>query len=285
MPNFLIIGNLHPKNRIGITKILNYLQLEFKFGTNKDIDNYDIIYSPGNSINTALYPKKKFIFGPHFSVFPNNKIYKINNIHKNSIYIQPSQWAADVWINFGVRKFIEVVPIAFPVEIDRFKPRVSIKKDKVFIYFKRRKPQELNAIINFLNHKNINYRIFDYVKRYNEEDYLNYLQQSKYGIILDAHESQGFAIEEALSCNVPLLVWNVSSMSQEEGGNYQHIPATSIPYWDKRCGENFYQPSEFMNKYEEFINKLDTYKPREFVLENLSTQECAENFKKLISEI
>ena len=68
------------------------------------------------------------------------------------------------------------------------------------------------------------------------------IANSKYGIILDAHESQGFAIEEALSCNVPLLVWNVSSMSQEEGGNYQHIPATSIPYWDKRCGENFYQP-------------------------------------------
>ena len=52
-------------------------------------------------------------------------------------------------------------------------------------------------------------------------------------MILDAHESQGFAIQEALFA-IP-FVWNVSSMSQEEGARYQPIPATSIPYWDNSC--------------------------------------------------
>ena len=50
------------------------------------------------------------------------------------------------------------------------------------------------------------------------------MQKAKYGIILDAHESQGFAIEEALSCNVPLLVWNTKFMSQEYGSRYENIP-------------------------------------------------------------
>ena len=105
---------------------------------------------------------------------------------------------------------------------------------------------------------------------------------AKYGIVLDAHESQGFAIEEALSCDVPLLVWNVSSMSQEEGINYPDIPATSIPYWDKRCGEYFYNQEEFKSIFDEFISKLNTYKPREFILENLSVEKCSEKFKNLI---
>jgi len=140
----------------------------------------------------------------------------------------------------------------------------------------------LTFLKKFLHNKNIEFKVFDYVKRYKEEDYLKYLQESNYGIILDAHESQGFAIEEALSCDVPLLVWNVTSMNQEEGINYPDIPATSIPYWDNRCGESFYNKEEFEEKYNEFTSKLDTYKPREFVLDKLGIDKCVINFKKLI---
>ena len=53
-------------------------------------------------------------------------------------------------------------------------------------------------LIDFCKKKNIIPFVFDYVKRYNEEDYLDCLKNAKFGIILDAHESQGFAIEEAL---------------------------------------------------------------------------------------
>ena len=70
-------------------------------------------------------------------------------------------------------------------------------------------------------------------------------------------------------------------MNQEEGSNFPSIEATSIPYWDQRCGEFFYKKEEFETKYNEFINKLDIYKPREYVLENLSVEKTAENFKNL----
>ena len=80
-----------------------------------------------------------------------------------------------------------------------------------------------------------------------------------------------------------MLVWNVTSMNQEEGVNYPELKATSIPYWDERCGEFFYNKSEFINKYNKFINNLETYSPREYVLKNLSVEKCAENFKKLVT--
>ena len=72
-------------------------------------------------------------------------------------------------------------------------------------------------------------------------------------------------------------------MAQEEGSNFKNIQATTIPYWDQRCGEYFYNKIEFEPKYNEFINKLNTYKPREFVLENLSVEQSAENFKQLLN--
>ena len=280
----LIIGNLHHKNRKGIEMILKYLKWNYKYGAGNidEIRNFDIIYSPSQPINTSLFPKKKFIFGPHFSVFPDNKLSHINNNCNNSCYIQPSNWVINLWKTFNVDNIIPLKVFYFPVNTEKFKPITNNERKKVFIYFKRRKNEELNVITSFLNNKNIEYKIFDYIKQYDEEDYLKYLQNSKYGIILGAHESQGFAIEEAFSCNVPLLIWNVKSINQEEGVNYPDIKATSIPYWDERCGEYFYDTNEFESKYEEFINKLDTYKPREYVLENLSVEKCAENFNKLL---
>jgi len=266
----------HHKNKNGLEKILNSLKLEYKYGN--IIENYDIIYSPCIPIDTSKYPNKKFIFGPHFSIFPDNKLNQINNIYKNSILIIPSEWTLKLWNN----PYIPVKLFPFPVNIDKFS-LTETKKEKVFIYFKRRNPNELKYIENFLKNKNIQYTIFNYVKKYKEQDYITTLQQSKYGIWLGAHESQGFALQEALSCNVPLLVWNVKNINQEYGFNYPSIPATTIPYWDNRCGEFFYEQKDFLKTYDKFISNLNSYKPREYILENLSVEKCAENFMKLIS--
>lgn len=279
----LIIGNFHHKNKEGLEILLKYLNYDYKFVNHiNDINNYDIIFSPCHPFDTSKYSDKKFIFGPHFSVFPDNRLMYINNVHNNSIYIQPSDWAKDVWVNMGVERLIPLKTFAFTVNTEKFND-LSKEKSKVFIYHKRRKPEELSYIESFLNNKNIKYRVFDYVKRYNEQEYLEYLQESKYGIIVDAHESQGFAIEEALSCNVPLLVWNTRDMSQEYGGNYDKIHCTTIPYWDERCGEYFHNQNEFIETYDKFIDKLDTYKPREYILDNLSVEVCSERFKELIN--
>ena len=172
----------------------------------------------------------------------------------------------------------------FQVDVEKFKPDSNvIKHNEIFIYFKRRKQDELNVLENYLRENKLQYKIFDYVKKYNEQKYLECLQNAKYGIIIDAHESQGFAIEEALSCDVPLLVWKVKYMSQEEGTNYPNIPCTNISYWDERCGEFFEEKEEFEEIFWQFISKIETYKPRTYILENLSPKKCGENFIKLIN--
>jgi glycosyltransferase involved in cell wall biosynthesis len=189
-----------------------------------------------------------------------------------------------VWKDYTICNNLKIKVLPFGVETEKFTEIKPInERNKVFIYYKNRAPQDLEFIKYFLNNKNIEYTVFSYYDRYNEDDYLNYLHDSIYGIWVDAHESQGFALEEALSCNVPLFVWNVKSMNQEYNSTYNDIPATTIPYWDERCGEFFYNNNDIEEKFNLFLSRINTYKPREYVLENLSMEECEKKLIKLVS--
>jgi len=171
------------------------------------------------------------------------------------------------------------------VDTDLFRPSEGaeggVLKENVVVYFKRRKPGELQYIENVLRFYRIPYKVFVYGS-YSEAEYMDYLKGAKYGIWLDAHESQGFALEEALSMNVPLLVWNVRVMSQEYGSSYPDVPATTIPYWDESCGEVVYDWWDFTDVYSRFLSKLDSYRPRDFVIKELSIEVCEKRFLDFI---
>lgn len=274
---FLYIkSNTHVKNHhalinyknINIT-IIDWLDDFYKM----DISSFDVVISPCEPIDVSQYPNIKFIFGPQFSIFPDNKLVNIKG--KNVLYNLLSDWVVNIWRQYSVCENLKLIKLPFGVDTEKFCPiKPILERDKIFIYFKNRNPYDLQIIESFLNDKNYNYRIFSYKNKYNEEEYLNYLQNSKFGIWVAGHESQGFALEEALSCNVPLLVWNVKSMNQEYESDYDNNPATSIPYWDNRCGEYFYSIDELLSYFDKFINNLNNYKPREFIVENLSIEVC-----------
>jgi hypothetical protein len=278
---------MHVKNN---NALLNYKNISLYIINHTNIDSldltqFDCVYSPSQAINVSKYPQTKFIFGPHFSVFPEK--YHMDIIQgSNSIYVQPSEWANNVWKYHTNCKNIRIETLPFGVDVNKFNEIKPIdQRNEVILYYKRRQPDELNNILNFLKLYNITPKIFSYTNKYDENDYINSLHNAKFCIWLDAHESQGFALEEALSCNVPLLVWNVKSMNQEVGNNYENIPATTIPYWDERCGESFIYQKDLSIAFEKFMNDLNNYKPREYILENLSIEKCNEKFIQLVNKI
>lgn len=286
MKILFINNSMHLKNK---NALYNYgFEIIETYDTNLgnfDLNNFDVVYSPCRPIDVSKYPNTKFLFGPHFSVFPV-KYYMDTIIGKNSMYVQPSEWVRDLWKNNILCKENRIEALPFGVDTNKFNENKPISERRdVFIYFKRRKHQELNFMVSFLQKNGFNPKIFDYVSGYNEHEYIDYLHNSKFAIWITASESQGFALLEALSCNVPLLVWNVTSLNQEEGSNYIDIPASTIPYWDNRCGEYFTNLNELDDKYNTFINNLEKYKPREYILENLSFEKCSKKFIDIVNKI
>jgi len=287
MVKFLIIdGFLHHKNKIGLKKMLEYLDYEYYFGREDDINYYEIIYSPAKILDIGKYSNKFFIFGPHVSVFPDTNLYKLKD-YPNCVYIQPSEWALKVWQDRDASRFVKLRILPFCVDYRKFfNNRLNEEKRKVLVYTKRRKPSELDYVLNFLNYKREDVILFDYVKGYKEEDYLNELKKCKYGVIVDAHESQGFAIQEALSCDVPLIVWNSKFMNQEYGSKYGKVNCTTIPYWSDDCGEYFDNYLDLEKTYNIFIKnfKENKYRPREFILKTLNEERCGDKLKSIVDE-
>ena len=52
---------------------------------------------------------------------------------------------------------------------------------------------------------------------------------SEFCFVLNGTESQGIAVQEIMSYDTPMLVWDIESW--EDQGPEWSVPATSIPYW------------------------------------------------------
>lgn len=283
MKLFLNPTSIHHSNRAGLNHMVKYLNIDMV----NNIGDADVVYSPSQPLPIHNYPYKKFIFGPHFSVFPNQLALSLNGVHNNAVYIQPSQPSVDTWVGEFGFKNIPVRAFPFPLNVDGIKVSNNIK-DKVLVYHKYRKPEELKMVLDLLSANNVTYEVITYGK-YNEGDYQRILDSCKYVIWVGCHESQGFALESVLAKNIPILVWSVKLRIQQAGWEKEYAnvksEVTSVPYWDERCGEKFYTGDELENSFNTFISKLDSYKPREFTKEVLSIETCSNNLLKLIDNI
>ena len=62
-----ITSGYHVKNLRSLRSVCSILKLK-----NVNFEDADIVFSAAKSFDTNKYPTKIFIFGPHFSVLPNN---------------------------------------------------------------------------------------------------------------------------------------------------------------------------------------------------------------------
>lgn len=125
---------------------------------------------------------------------------------------------------------------------------------------------------------------------YREEDFHTALSQCRTMIFLCEHETQGIAYQQALSCDVPILSWDRGGYWQDPS-YYPHKvkfePVTSVPYWDERCGQRFLDVVDFPAKWQEFWENAEAghFKPRDFILENLTLERCARQYVELANDL
>ena len=287
---FLQVGESHPRNSEFMKRACNKYNIEYHELGNPGFSDasYDIIWSPGTWINPDLYPSSKFIFGPQFWVLPdqNHPFFTQSKPEHASrcIFTCLSPWIKDMFSEIiDISKSnIPVLPLPFGVDIQPIKKEI-IEYDCI-IYCKARHPSLLNFIRSILD-SSLKYKIYTYGS-YDRSDYIETIGKSRFAIWLGSHESQGFAFQECLATGTPILVYDVKSLKDECSPNgqfnYREYPhalhATTASYWDARCGMKVYSNDEFVNALPEFISKLESFRPSDYIKETLSDEVCFKRF-------
>jgi hypothetical protein len=219
----------------------------------------------------------ELIIGPNICVLPKEDNVVLAQKYKK--FIVPSQWTYDLY-----SRWIDVSKLAIwpaGIQTEKFIPANNDinKKYDCLIYFKRRSEEDLQFVVSTLNRLNKTYKIIKY-NEYDENEFINTIHLSKIGIVIDKAESQGIAIEEMMSCNLPLLVWDIQSWSDQ--GPENECAATSVPYWDNMCGIKFFNKEELESNIINITNNI--YTPRKFILNNLDINTSTQKLLKLLED-
>lgn len=145
-----------------------------------------------------------------------------------------------------------------------------------------------NPILNYLTKHAIPHRIIKY-GYYEPQAFKTALSNAKAAIFLCEHETQGLAYQQMLSAGVPVFAWDRGGYWQDPA-YYPHKVqfkegVSSVPYWDNRCGLKFSDFDEFRQRFEDFIEQLDQFRPRDYILENLTLKTCAKQYIELAKSI
>jgi hypothetical protein len=250
---------------MGPGEVFKYLQMGLD-----ELQVKYVINQPGDinwfvQANRTLYqdPFPNFpnlYLGPNIVELPSEcKV--MMDVEKYKKVIVPSQGVKDL---FGKQIPLDKIEVWHSgIDLNRWCENKKDIEYDFLIYAKNRNQEDVNTAIKFLEEKNLKYKVMGY-GTFNQNDLMDVISKSRYGFIICGSETQGIAIAEMISSNLPLLVWNTTEYNHR--GPSFLAPATSIPYFDNRCGEVFYKVSDIEEVYNRFANGI--YSPREYAIEN-----------------
>jgi hypothetical protein len=285
---FLIVGEAHRKNVHGFHLLAKHIgaQVVKTEDRVKWKEDYELVWVAVGTYHSEEFPKaKRILYGPHNFVFPHSPwTLAPHESFSRSIYTCLSEWNKKIYNQVPIR-WMPTQILPFPVDIDEFpeRPKINEYEYDCLFYFKQRRRGMEPFFRNFLETIGLKYIAIQY-GFYKEQEYKDLLQKVKFVFWVGCHESQGFAMEEAMSMNVPLVVYDVKSMHDEhnhlnEPSYLEHqstldLSATSCAWWSNQCG---LKTQEFED-LESFLLKMkdtwQSYSPREFIVNTLTAEKC-----------
>lgn len=159
--------------------------------------------------------------------------------------------------------------------------------DKIRWDYERVHRAFVDPLLNTLRRRGMTYALLRYGD-HRPEQYRAALARARAMLFLCEHETQGIAYQEALSCDVPVLAWDPGQWLDPWRFRYSEgfVPATSVPFFDQRCGMVFASLCEFDGVLDEFLTAIGrkVLHPQEYVLENLTLEACAQRYVNLLRE-
>ena len=266
----------------------------FSINKKKYKNNYIVNFDSGTEslVNNLLKdPENKILVGPLFNVEYQKRLIEYTNNYPNIKKLV----ASDAAYNNAVYELglnvepenVYVCPSGVISKKELNKNRAEYKRDdKCLVYFKKREKKDLRLVLNFLDSIGLKYELFEYGK-YNNKDLIKAAKKNRFGIYMSRVETQGFAVQELMACNLPLYVWddleaNAKNMSNYYGGG--NFSGTTVTLWSENNGVIVNSYEEFEDKFEEFLLNVDNYSPTKLVEEFLTFESFQNKLLSIFSK-
>ena len=251
-----------------LIKSLDQEKIEYAINEEKYEHNFLVQYDATAHDKHSKIEQDTTIIGPQVWMFDGYGQFLIENQNYYKKIIAPSEWVKHKFITkFNLPEDKLAV---WPVGIEEFNNIREVNYD-CLIYFKRRDQSELDAVKKFLVSNGLSYRMVEY-GTYGEDGFKQLVNSAKFCFLINGTESQGIAVQEIMSMGGPIIAWDIKEWLDQ--GEAYRVPATSIPYWDERCGEVFFNIDNLEVTFSKFYATLDQYDPKAFIKDNLSF-ECS----------
>jgi len=251
-----------------LIKSLDQEKIDYAINEEKYEHNFLVQYDATAHEKHSKIEQDTTIIGPQVWMFDGYGQFLIENQNYYKKIIAPSEWVKNKFITkFNLPEDKLAV---WPVGIEEFN-NIREPNYDCLIYFKRRDQSELDAVKKFLVSNGLSYRMVEY-GTYGEDGFKQLVNSAKFCFLINGTESQGIAVQEIMSMGVPIIAWDIKEWLDQ--GEAYRVPATSIPYWDERCGEVFFNIDDLEVTFSKFYATLDQYDPKAFIKDNLSF-ECS----------
>ena len=260
-----------------LIKSLEQEKIEYAINEEKYEHNFLVQYDATAHEKHSKIEQDTTIIGPQVWMFDGYGQFLIENQNFYKKIIAPSEWVKNKFITkFNLP---EDKLSVWPVGIEEFNNIREVNYD-CLIYFKRRNQSELDAVKKFLVSNGLSYRMVEY-GTYGEDGFKQLVNSAKFCFLINGTESQGIAVQEIMSMGVPIIAWDIKEWLDQ--GEAYRVPATSIPYWDERCGEVFFNIDDLEVTFSKFYATLDQYDPKAFIKDNLCFSKTAEQLMEIFN--
>lgn len=263
----------HPAVTYSLLRGLKNLHTDFNYNPSleAEVGSVVVVLANMDALKQAIKWRQsgkiqKLLAGPTLVISPldHNGIVRSPWIDR---YIVNSKWTKTAYIEDAPEMIHNLVIWPAGVDPDLWAPsQQCTKMNSVLVYWKTG-PMEFCESVEAILRK---YH-WDPVRiRYGNYDHATFrqlLDLSAFAVFISRSESQGIALAEAWSMNVPSLAWNPKELT---ANNRKYSECSACPWLTPATGLDWNSFEEFEALLQRMPQNLMSFHPREWVLENMS---------------
>ena len=269
---------------------LRALHADFNFNPRSFGGLGRVVYAPANEALLQVVALKRrgavdfVVAGPVNALFAD----EVNGILRTpeiDLLIVPSEWTIDLYKDFPeLARKIRVCPCG--VDAEHWKPTGREKERLAVVYWKsgdERFCETVEAIVRRCGLEPLRFQSKPGENHFFEAAaYREALDRAVVGVFLSAFETQGIALAEAWSMDVPTLVWNPRSETEWRGRTF--TSKSSSPYLTPSTGAAWRTIDDLEPVLNRALRSLGDFRPRAWVLAHMTDAICSGMLYKIIHD-